>query len=80
MGSSVKDKATSFVQEVAKNPQVLGEHAEKLQPAVLLAAATDKLAEKAKGKPVLGGLTKNIANIAKANADLVTKPAKAFGD
>jgi len=80
VGSSVKDKATSFVQEVAKNPQVLVEHAEKLQPAVLLAAATDKLAEKAKGKPVLGGLTKNIANIAKANADLVTKPAKAFGE
>jgi hypothetical protein len=80
VGSSVKDKATSFVQEVAKNPHVLVEHAEKLQPAVLLAAATEKLAAKAEGKPVLGGLTRNIANIAKANSDLVTKPAKAFGE
>ncbi|MFC0288664.1 eCIS core domain-containing protein [Kaistia hirudinis] len=80
VGSSVKDKATSFVQEVAKNPNVLIDHAEKLQPAVLLAEATQKLADKAEGKPVLGGLTRNIANIAKANANLVTKPAKAFGE
>ncbi|TGP85603.1 MULTISPECIES: DUF4157 domain-containing protein [unclassified Mesorhizobium] len=80
VGSSVKDKATSFVQEVAKDPKVLIDHAEKLQPAVLLADATQKLADKAKGKPVLEGLTRNIASLAKANSNLVTKPAKAFGE
>lgn len=80
VGSSVKDKATSFVQEVAKDPKVLIEHAEKLQPAVLLAEATEKLADKAKGKPVLEGLTRNVASLAKANSNLVTKPAKAFGE
>ncbi len=80
VGSSVKDKATSFVQEVAKDPKVLVDHAEKLQPAVLLAEATQKLADKAEGKPVLGGLTRNVAHIAKAGADLATKPAKAFGE